>query len=112
MTHQKQTVWVVMHYEIMGPPDSPWPDSVQFHVSSSLEKAEEYIRSSNVAAHSWWQVHPHVLDSTDPDEGDKVHHYSHQGAPLTAAPTPQAIAAYRAYATRHPDRFPPHSPSS
>ena len=52
MGRRKRTVWVVMHYEIMGVPDAHRVDSVQFHVSSSLNKAEESIRSSRVDSHS------------------------------------------------------------
>lgn len=107
MGQRKRTVWVVMHYEIMGLPGSPRVDSVQFHVSSSLEKAEEYLRGSRVSSHSWWQIHPHVVDSADSDEGEEVHYYSHRGARLKAAPTKRSIAAYRKYAARHPERQPP-----
>jgi hypothetical protein len=112
MSQRKRTVWVVMHYEIMGLPDSPRVDSVQFHVSSSLEKAEEYMRNSRVDTHSWWQVHPHEVDA-DPfvGEGDEVHYYSHRGTQLTAAPTTRAISAFRRHAARHPERYPPHPPS-
>jgi hypothetical protein len=95
MGQRKPIVWVVMHYEIMGLPESPWVDSVQFHVSSSLDKAEEYIRRAGVAAYSWWQVHPHEVDTADLGEGDEVHYYSHRGARLKAAPTKRAITAYR-----------------
>lgn len=102
MSPSKRTVWVVMHYEIMGPPNSPWVDSVQFHVSSSLEKAEEYIQRTHVSAHSWWQVHPHVVDSADFDEGEEVHYYSHRGTRLKAAPTRRSITAFRKHAARHP----------
>ena len=70
-------------------------DSVQFHVSSSLDKAEESIRRAGVAAYSWWQVHPHEVDTADLGEGDEVHDYSHRGARLKAAPTKRAITAYR-----------------
>jgi hypothetical protein len=110
MSQRKRTVWVVMHYEIMGLPDSHHVDSVQFHVSSSLEKAEESMRRSHVAAHSWWQVHPHVVDAADFGEGDEVFYYSHRGARLSAAPTRRAITAFRRHAARHPEWYPPHPP--
>lgn len=107
MSQPKRTVWVVMHYEIMGLPEVPRVDSVQFHVSSSLERAEQYIRGTRTASHSWWQVHPHVVDSADFDESDEVHYYSHRGARLTAAPTTRAIAAFRRHVARHPEWYPP-----
>lgn len=110
MSERSQTVWVVMHYEILGLPDSPWVDSVQFHVSSSLEKAEVHIRIAHVASHSWWQVHSHVVDATNYDEGEVVHYYSHRGTRLKAAPTRRAITAFRKYAARHPEWFPPRAP--
>jgi hypothetical protein len=111
MSRRKQTVWVVMHYEIMGLPETPRVDSVQFHVSSSLAKAEEYIRRGLVDAHSWWQVHPHVVDSTDFDEGVEVYFYSHRGTPLKAAPMRRAISAFRKHVARHPEWWPPAPPS-
>ena len=112
MSQRKRTVWVVMHYEIMGDPDSPRIDSVQFHVSSSLEKAEEYMRSHYVASHSWWQVHPHAIDSTDFGEGDEVYYYSHRSTRLKVAPIKRSITAFLKYAARHPEWYPPKPPSS
>jgi len=111
MSRRTRTVWVVMHYEIMGLPASPWVDSVQFHVSSSLDRAEEYLRSLRVDAHSWWQVHPHVVDSANFPEGDEVYYYSHRGTRLKAAPTKRSISAYRKHAARHPEWWPPHPQS-
>jgi hypothetical protein len=102
--NRKQTVWVVLHYEIMGAPDSPRIDSLQFHVSSSLKKAERYIRSTGVDAHSWWQVHPYVLDG-DGDEGVEVHYYSHRGTPLKIAPMSRAFIAYAKHVARHPEWY-------
>src|SRR5215207_9613275 len=90
MKQTKPTIWVIMHYEFMGPPQSPYLDSVQFHVSSSLKKAEKYIRDHVVDGHSWWQVHPHVLDAGGIDEGSEVHYYSHRGTPLKALPMKRA----------------------
>lgn len=95
MSRRKPIVWVVMHYEIMGLPESFYVDSVQSHVSSSLEKAEEYLRVMHVDAHSWWQVHPHTIDSTDFPERYEVYFYSHRGTRLRAAPWRRAVAAYR-----------------
>jgi hypothetical protein len=111
MGTRKRTVWVVMHYEIMGLPDNYGVDSVQFHVSSSLARAEEYIRGVRVDAHSWWQVHPHVIDTADFTEGEDVCYYSHRGARLRAAPTRRAIAAFRRYVARHPEWYGADPPS-
>jgi hypothetical protein len=114
MNQRKRTVWVVIHYEIMGLPELPWVDSVQFHVSSSLDKAEEYIHRNFVASHSWWQVHPHMVDydeiHADIDEGEEVYYYSHRGTRLRAAPMKRSISAYRKFVARHPEWFPPHPP--
>src|SRR5262245_16590315 len=106
MSQRKRTVWVVMHYEILGLPEAPHVDSVQFHVSSSREMAQEYVRRTSVASHSWWQVHPHVVDSTDCVEGAEVFYYSHRGTQLSAAPVKRSLTAYRRYAARHPEYFP------
>lgn len=107
MDQRTRTVWVVMHYEIMGLPESPRVDSVQFHVSSTLEKAEAYIRGTRTDAHSWWQVHPHDIDPDNLGEGGEVHYYSHRGARLRAAPTRRSISAFQKHAARHPEWWPP-----
>ncbi len=111
MSQRKRTVWVVMHYEIMGLAESPHVDSMQFHVSSSLDKAEVYIRSGWVASYSWWQVHPYEVDFAEFDEGAEVYYYSHRGTRLRAAPTTRSIAAFRKHTARHPEWRPPN-PSS
>lgn len=114
MKKDKLVVWVIMHYEFMGLPTSPHVDSVQFHVSSSLKKAEKYIRSTRVVAHSWWQVHPHVLDAAGDalnTEGDEVYYYSHRGASLKFAPMRRAGNAFQKYTARYPEFYsspPPH----
>jgi hypothetical protein len=110
MSKRERTVWVVMHYEIIGMPDAPQVDALQFHVSSSLAKAEKYIRKMWVDAHSWWQVHPHVVDATDFGEGEEVYYYSRRGTRLRAAPTRRAITAFRRHAARYPELFPPYPP--
>ena len=107
MRQRERTVWVVMHYEYMGLPDSPRIDSVQFHVSSSLANAEMYIRAIQVDSHSWWQVHPHVIDTSDFDEGNEVVYYSHRGTRLKAAPFKRALTAFQKHAARHPEFYPP-----
>ena len=95
MAAQKQkTVWVVMHYEIMGAEPHVVVDCVQFHVSSTLKKAEQYIRGRWVYPFSWWQVHPLIVD-TDGDESNEVQFFGHRGKPLRKAPTQQAIRAYK-----------------
>lgn len=108
MKKVKQVIWVIMHYEVMGLPENSHIDSVQFHVSSSRKKAEEYIRSSGVASHSWWQVHPHLLDAKGDDavvEGKEVYYYSHRGAPLKSAPIRRATNAFRKHTARYPEFY-------
>jgi hypothetical protein len=102
----QRLVWVVMHYEYMGFSDLPRIDALQFHVSSTLAKAEKYIRSLHVDAHSWWQVHPHTVDAADHDGGDEVHYYSHRGKRLKAAPHSRAKAAFQKLAARYPEMYP------
>jgi hypothetical protein len=100
-------VWVIMHYEFMGPPDSPHIDSLQFHVSSSLTKAEKYVSESGVDAHSWWQVHPHVVDAKGDariTEGDETFYYSYRGTRLKSAPIKRAKTAYAKHVARFPER--------
>jgi hypothetical protein len=111
MRKRKRTVWVVMHYEIMGPADVPYIDSVQFHVSSSLKKAEAYVRATWVSAHSWWQVHPHVVDAADFDEGREVHYYSHRARQVQAAPTKRAFTEFSKHVARYPELYPTCPPT-
>jgi hypothetical protein len=104
----KQIVWVIMHYEFIGLPQWRHIDSVQFHVSSSLTKAEKYIGDTWVEAHSWWQVHPHVVDAKGDDastEGEEVYYYSHRGNRLHSAPIKRASIAFDKYTARHPELY-------
>lgn len=87
---QHTTVWVIMHYEFMF---EGTMDCLQFHVASSLNKAEKYIRKRSVMPYSWWQVHPYVIDD-DREEGIEVHYYSYRGTKLTKAPHQQAKKAF------------------
>lgn len=92
---KKPTVWVVMHYEFMRSKREVVVDSMQFHVSSSRRKAEEFIRKGSVDSWSWWQIHPHVVDDDDWwHEGAEVYYYSYRGRPLLYAPFRQAMKAY------------------
>src|SRR5262245_8297447 len=96
-----------MHYEILGQPESTYIDSIQFHVSSSLKKAEKYIRSSIVDAHSWWQVHPHMLDANGEEvDGDQVYYYSYRGARLKSAPISRAMRAFAKHVAKYPQFYP------
>jgi hypothetical protein len=107
---QPRVVWVVMHYEYMGSSDTPWIDALQFHVSSTLAKAEKYIRGSGVDAHSWWQIHPHAVDAIDRDEGQEVHYYSHRGTRLKSAPLARARTAFHKHVARYPEIYPKSGP--
>jgi hypothetical protein len=103
---KQRIVWVVMHYEYVGFSDSPWIDAIQFHVSSSLARAETYICGTWVESHSWWQVHSHLVDATDPDEGREVYYYSHRGTRLNSAPHARARAAFNKLAAQYPEMYP------
>jgi len=88
-------VWVIMHYEIML---DDHIDCLQFHVSSTRKRAEEYIHKSGMAPYSWWQLHPHRIDHdsrSDGEEGVEVYYYSHTGRLLKSAPQKQALTAYQ-----------------
>lgn len=92
---KRSIVWVIMHYEIMF---DDHIDCLQFHVSSTRKKAEEYIRESGVTPYSWWQIHPHRIDHdsrVDGEEGVEVFYYSHTGRPLKKVPQKKALVAYQ-----------------
>jgi hypothetical protein len=76
-------------------------DCVQFHVSSSLKKAEEYIRSIIVFPYSWWQIYPHVVDDSAGTDGETVFYYSHKGTPLRSAPFKRAEKAFKRDEEKH-----------
>ena len=107
MQLRKQTVWVVMHYEYIGLPGCPSLDALQCHVSSSRRQAEAYIFRGCVDAHSWWQLHPYVLDAEDGwlDEGNEAYYYSYRGKPLKSAPHKRALAAFRKHVARNPEIY-------
>jgi len=94
---KKKRVWVVMHYEITHDYSA---DCLQFHVSSSLRKAEQYITRYWMVPWSWWQIYPYVIDHDDclGDEGEEVCYYSHTGKCLKVAQFTEAQqACIRAY---------------
>jgi hypothetical protein len=95
MRKKQKTVWVVMHYEIMGIPGALHVDCLQSHVSSTRKKAEKFIRDMWVYPFSWWQIHPHVVDCDDwLSEGEEVYYYSHRGTPVRSAPVKRAEKAF------------------
>src|SRR4051812_3903173 len=61
MKKKRTTVWVVMHYEYSRLKGELLVDCLQFHVSSTRKKAEEFIRRTWVSSYSWWQIPPHVV---------------------------------------------------
>jgi len=95
MKKNRKTVWVVMHYEYIRWGGIILVDGVQFHVSSSLKKAEKYLRGAIVFPYSWWQVYPYVLDDDTGTEGETVFYYSHKGTPLRRAPYKRAESAFK-----------------
>ncbi len=84
-----------MHYEFML---EGTLDCLQFHVSSTLKKAEAYVKKSVVMPYSWWQVHPYVVD--EHCEGDEVYYYNYQGKRLKKKPWTQARRAFDAAKAR------------
>ncbi len=91
----KATVWLIMHYEFMFEGKL---DCMQFHISSSLKKAEVYVKKSGVMPYSWWQVYRYVVD--EDGDGEEVYYYSYQGKPLKKAPWKQARRAFDAAKAR------------
>lgn len=90
---QPTTVYVIMHYEYF---EGGFIDCLQFHVSSSLKKAEAYFKVMRINDYSWWQVHPHVVDHNPREswEGEEVYYYSYRGKRLRQAPHKQAMKAW------------------
>ena len=106
MNKRRKTVWVVMHYEYIRWGGILLIDGVQFHVSSSLQMAEEYVRGVWVYPFSWWQVYPYILDDDDTGtEGETVFYYSHKGTPLRAAPLKRAEKAFLRDEQKNQDRL-------
>ncbi|HQR42179.1 MAG TPA: hypothetical protein PLX97_05830 [Gemmatales bacterium] len=90
---QHVTVWVIMHYEYFYDGQI---DCLQFHVSSTLKKAEAYMRRLYMAPYSWWQVHSYVIDNDHEKDWDdeQVHFYNNRGKSLKKAPHKQAMRAF------------------
>ncbi len=89
MLKKKTIVWLVMHYEFMFEGKL---DCLQFHVASTLKKAEIYVKKARVMPYSWWQVHPYVIDEYA--DCEEVYYYSYRGKPLKKAPWIQARRAF------------------
>src|SRR5436305_546467 len=82
----KTKVWVVIHCEYFQFHDctSPTVDEMAFHVSSTLSKAERYMRGCNMSSYSWWKVQQFGVNENN-DEG-QVHYYTHKGLPIESPP--------------------------
>lgn len=100
MTRKGKTAWVLTHCDIMGDAAKPHVDSLAWHVSSSLRKAEKYICSTIVSPTSWWEIREFQTDCPDRDNDDKsqletVRYYSHKGARIACAPWNRAVKAFK-----------------
>ena len=58
-------IFIVLHHEIMGPPDQLRADEMVFYTCSSLKKALNLIKTVHVSKWSWWEIQVQELDSIE-----------------------------------------------
>lgn len=77
---QKRTVWVVSHFEFLGPPY--WLDELVSHVASTKPGALRVLRSLHVDPGTWWGVQPCRVDGPPDSEPGRQLLYSRTGKPM------------------------------
>ncbi len=90
---RRKQLYLVLHHEIIQHGSEYVTDEMVFQIASSLQKALEYIRTTRVDSHSWWEIQVTTLDN-----GDWPEHYGwygHRGGKLKKQPYEKALAAYK-----------------
>lgn len=85
-------IFLVLHHEIMGPPDDYRADEMVFYTASSLKKALAMIKKSHVSKWSWWEIQRHNLDECEWPE--RVGLYGPRGGKLAKAPFEKCVAIF------------------
>ena len=78
------TIYLVLHHEIMGGPDNLRADEMVFYAASSLQKALNLIKRSQVDLWSWWEIQKQTLDRDECPE--HVGYYGRRGGKLARQP--------------------------
>ncbi len=86
-------IFIVVHHEIMGPPDDLRDDEMQFYTASSLKKALKLIRESHVDRWSWWEIQVQELDGHEWPE--HVGYYGPRGGKLAQPPVEKCKQLYK-----------------
>ena len=56
-----KVVWIVSHFEFLGPPY--WRDEVISHIASTKSGALRYLKAVRVDPGSWWGLQPIPVDA-------------------------------------------------
>jgi len=87
-------VWVVFHCEVWNT-DPYFCDEMLFHVATSLEKAEAYMKDVHIEPIAWWQVLEVTTDNADfHKDADEVYFYGNKGRRVKYPPRKRATRAF------------------
>jgi hypothetical protein len=66
-----------------------------FHVASTLEKAEAFIKDIHIFGDAWWKIAEFKLNNRNHDEdADSFRFYGNKGRPLKKAPFKRAMKVF------------------
>jgi hypothetical protein len=94
MKKQITILYSVLHHEIFENGERGYrADEMLFYITSSMEKALEFIKSSGVAPYSWWEIQVSQLDEREWPE--HVGWYGLRGGKLKAQPYQKCVELYK-----------------
>lgn len=86
-------VFLVLHHEIMGLPESCRADEMVFFTCTSMKKALESIKKSSVEPWSWWEIQVQEMDSLEWPE--HVGYYGRRGGKLAKPPYDKCVEIFK-----------------
>jgi hypothetical protein len=72
-----QTVWIVSHFEFLGPPY--WLDELVGYVASTKSGALRYLKTVRVDPGTWWGIQPCPVDGPTETSPGRQMLYSRNG---------------------------------
>ena len=86
-------IYIVLHHEIMGPPNNYRADEMVFYTCSSMKKALALIKGSGVDRWSWWEIQ--VQDLDDQEWPEHVGYYGLRGGKLKKPPYEKCVEIFK-----------------
>ena len=84
--------WVIIHCELWVKEPNVFIDEMVFHVASSLEKAEKYLKDIFIENTSWWKVIEMEVDRDESFSEDGLFYfYGNRGKKLKKMPYKRAL---------------------